>query len=193
MTRIRYYDLDSPFGAWLRRQKSLPSNSVEIGFVATDIDLIAHCWKRRPTGNLIQCLLYIEVKTRCADFRFSQFETLSALSAFAGQRNFEDVQYRFYGTAFLLLSGTDPSNSDRIVWKRFPFIRNVRKKRLSQEDLIATDIDEEKLVEILSFTRHPISLRKFRPEKSHHGSKVVYSTEMTPLGFEVDVVKRKVW
>ena len=195
MGMIRHYDHDTPFGAWLRANKDkIPSNGVETGTTANDVDFVIHCWKRKNTGEQIKAITQVEIKTRCGEVAFQQMEAFSTLSAFAGVRDFKDAQYRFYGVCFLLLSHTRPDNSDTIVWKRFPVqVKTDVKEKLVPSAMLIDRITEAQLIGILTSDLHPISLRKFRPGWLHHGRKSVVVTEMTELGFPVEKVVHKRW
>lgn len=194
-SRVRHYDKDTPFGAWLRRNADkIPSNGIETGTTANDVDMVISCWKNRRTGTQIRSLTQIEIKTRCGDVAFQQMEAFSTLSAFAGVRNFSDIQFRFYGVCFLMLSGTSPDDSDQMFWKRFPIsVRFDGKTKPTPKEMLVDKISQSQLIGLLTAELHPISLRKFRPEVTHHGGKIVFTTETTPLGFTVDRIIHKKW
>jgi len=194
MTKIRYYDSDTPFGQWLRSQKELPSNSIDFGLIASDVDMLVEVWKTKRTGKVIKSIMMIEVKTRQADSDFAQMQLLSAMSAFAGKKDFPDVQFRFYGVCFLLLDGTQPDNSSKMIWRRFPLkMLSPTKSTFDAGHLISSDITKAQLLQLLRLEIHPISLRTFQPETSHHGSKLITIAESMPLGFNVDRVVKKSW
>ena len=192
MTRLRYYEEGTPFGNWLRNQDDLPSKSASLGFIASDIDMVCHRWFHHATGKHIQCVMIIEVKTRGARPRFAQMESLSALQIFAGKKNVsihksnnEYRQYRFYGVMQLLLSNTSPDDSDNIIWARWPWDRYGSDKLMTDTHLIETAIDAETLKKILRFDLHPISLKPFKPFKSHHGHRLIDQEVVLPLGFSI--------
>lgn len=193
---VRHYGEDSPFSAWLRENKDkIPSNGIETGTTFNDVDFVINCWKRRHTGEQIKSVTQVEIKTRCGDVSFQQMKAFSALSAFAGCKNFVGCQYRFYGHCFLLMSGTRPDNSERIVWKRFNVLRMKKDEngRYIIPELLSHDITESQFIDICTSELHPITLRKFNPGRSHHGGRTIVSTEIAPLGFEFERIVHKKW
>lgn len=194
---IRHFGDETPFSSWLRsKHKSgdIPSVSPDLGVVFTDIDLLVQCWRKKTTGESIRSMFIIEVKTRNGILTRPQESIYSAMQAFAGQRVFGNQVIRFYGCMSLLLNGTSPNNSDRIIWKRFPMIVKNRAKQVPNVDnMIETDISESQLISLLRFDIHPVSLRAFRPERSHHGSRITVRTVLTELGFPVEEVVKEQW
>lgn len=203
MTRIRHYETGTPFGEWLRSQRDLPSTpspDCEVGFIATDIDLVVHRWFHGSTGKHIQCLMVVEVKTRGAQPRFAQLESLSALQLFSAKKNIRLAlptihpetremipdfrQYRFYGVHFLLLSGTSPEDSDSMVWARWKWKPHGVDHQMTASQLQRTKINIEQLKGILRWDLHPSTLKPFKPFKKHHGFREIDQEIVTPLGFE---------
>jgi len=161
--RIRHFDQDTPFGDWLRKQKDLPSNSDDFGFVATDVDMVVQNWKRNDTGQSIKNMMQIEVKTRnggSTGVPHAQMETLSILSSFAGEKRCNNLLFRFYGVFFLTLSNTSPENSEDIWWCGWKYHEDDEQKivRLTKSNLIWHKITEETLISLLRFDINPITL-----------------------------------
>lgn len=194
---VRHFGDETPFSSWLRtKHKSgeIPSVSPDLGVVFTDIDLLVQCWRKKTTGQSIQSMFILEVKTRNGVLTRPQESIYCAMQAFSGQRIFGQQIIRFYGCMSLLLSGTSPDNSGRIIWKRFPMIVKDKTKEMpSINRMIETDISESQLISLLRFDIHPVSLRPFNPEKSHHGSRVTVRTVLTELGFPVEEVIKEKW
>lgn len=194
---VRHFGDETPFSSWLRsKHKSgdIPSVSPDLGVVFTDIDLLVQCWRKKATGQSIQSMFILEVKTRNGILTRPQESIYCAMQAFSGQRVFGKQAIRFYGCMSLLLNGTRPDNSDRIIWKRFPMAVKGKAKELPSIDkMIETDICESQLISLLRFDIHPVSLRPFRPEKSHHGSRTIVRTVLTELGFPVEEAIKENW
>ena len=188
MTRIRHYGTDTPFGAWLRKQPTLPSNGVDFGLTATDVDMVVRCWKKRPTGQLLECILLIEVKTRGGQSGYGQRSIFESLHSFHGQKNNKDKSIRFYGVATLTMELTDPEDSAWMKWSRYKWNQHGNVDSLVP---VVDFITADQLRGILRFDLHPSSLRKFAPHVTHHGSTEIVVTESSPLGFEYDRVIRK--
>jgi len=194
---IRHFGDETPFSSWLRcknKTGEIPSISPDLGVVFTDIDLMVQCWRKKKTGESIQSMFIIEVKTRNGILTRPQESIYTAMQAFSGQRVFGSKIIRFYGCMSLLLNGTSPSNSDRIIWKRFPMtVKDKYRSIPTIDQMIETDISENELVSILRFDTHPVSLRPFNPETSHHGSRTTSRVVLTELGFPVEEIIKEQW
>jgi len=194
--KIRHYDQDTPFGAWLRakgQSGELPSNSIEVGVTASDVDMVVRCWKNNASGKQIQCIVWLEVKTRNGDCDYAQDSLFSAMSVFAREVQLDDFNVRFYGIFRLRMSGTSPINSQVMLWERWPWKRHGVSKPYHKADLIKSVISESVLVRILKSELHPCTLLEWKPHKSHHGSNTIYEPVTTELGFTVDKPIRKIY
>lgn len=194
---IRHFGDETPFSSWLRAKHKtgdIPSISPDLGIVFTDIDLLVQCWRKKSTGQAIQSMFILEVKTRNGVLTRPQEAIYCAMQAFSGQRVFGHKILRFYGCMSLLLNGTSPDNSDRIIWKRFPMtVKNKAKDMPCVDQMIETDITESQLISLLRFDIHPVSLRPFKPEVSHHGGRITVRTVLTELGFFVEESIKEQW
>lgn len=71
---------ETGFSRWIRERQDLKS---EDGIVCCDIDYIVHKYKGRPQdGRSVQCLMFLEVKTRGSEPTKSQQDTLLLLDQF---------------------------------------------------------------------------------------------------------------
>jgi len=195
--RIRHYGEETPFSSWLRSKNNpneIPSSSSDLGVSFTDIDLMATCWKKKNTGKTLASAFIIEVKTRSGLLTMAQESAYSILQCFTGQRVISDQVVRFYGCTMLRMSGDSPLNSEKMWWYRYPMeVRKHARELLSTREMIVSEIDEKALISILRFDLHPISLKPFKPERSHHGKKIVLQTVKTPLGFEIEKPVERTW
>jgi len=189
MTRMRYYGNDSDFGGWLRDQTELPSNSIDFGLVASDVDFVVQNWKRKATGQHFLAMMFVEIKTRGGEVKFPQSLMLENLSRFSGDVETPKKVVRFFGWFSLQMSGTRPDNSEWMVWRRFKW----KKSGCDTSKVLCDKISLEQLISLLRFDIHPSSLRPWNPEISHHGSKTIIETLTTELGMKVDFPIRKVW
>ena len=199
MVRQRFYGEDSPFGRWLRMQgvskdgkpANLPSNHVDFGLTASDVDFVLRNWKRKSSYQWIQSTMLIEIKTRGAEIKFPQDALMNNLSMFAGDRNAGKFHVRFWGWFGLRLSGECPSTSEKIIWCGYKW--KTRVGGCDMESYFEKEISEEFLIGICRFDVNPCSLRPWKPESSHHGSRLLVEKEKTELGFEVEKTIRKKW
>lgn len=192
-TKVRMYGEDTPFGDWLRSNRRIPSNSLDCGVVASDVDMTVMRYKRKETGKVIQSIMQVEVKTRMSECDFAQSCIMSSLSAFSGVRSFRDRTLINYGVCFIHMSGTSPLDSDVIRWRRFPWFKHDKKKEFGAAEMRDTAINVSTLESILRFDLHPISLKPYRPEFSHHGHRLITVKETTPLGFVTEKTIRKMY
>lgn len=194
---IRHFGDETPFSSWLRSKNNpdeIPSCSSDVGVSFTDIDLMATCWRKKHTGQQVKSMLIIEVKTRSGLLTKAQESAYSSLQCFTGQRLLSGTVIRFYGCALLRMDGVCPKDSKSMWWCRYPMeVRKNTKSIASTSEMIESEINEEMLIKILRFDLHPISLKPFRPEKVHHGEKIVIQSIITPLGFEIEKPIKKTW
>ena len=191
MIRQRTFGSDTDFMAWLRSQeKDLPSSSSDCGFVATDNDAHVHRYKTavdKMGTREIQCLMFLEVKTRGGDVPQSQLDTFVKLHHFIGRRRskFNKQALLHYGVSFIFLSGTDPENSEVITWGRF------ERRKGREYEIVRTKITKEQLLQLLRFDLDPDTLSP-QPFRRHHKTQYVVRRVKAELGFEYDqiVVKR---
>jgi hypothetical protein len=178
--RQRSFGSDIEFCAWLRGNPNLPSRSNNIGFVATDVDLFIHNYLTAVDGQgsrEIQTLMAVEVKTRGGQPRPSQLDTL-AKQHLCSFRN-RSVKYgsefiRNFGVSVLSLSGTTPSDSERIRWGRFG------ERVLRWRDVSVTTLEDLLLCRV-----HPDTLDR-NPFRRHHKTSSIVTPVRTELGFVVD-------
>jgi hypothetical protein len=139
----RDHTMEHPFFRWFRGERLL--DSVAHWVVRSDLDCVIHRYKTpepdgRPTRE-IQCMMFIEIKTHCADVPKTQHDTLSAFSqmlrnqcsnmygrpkkkkqsgpairkVFSTLRG-RKVTMRSYGGYVLEFSGTCPDDSSEMKW-----------------------------------------------------------------------------
>lgn len=182
MTRDRIFGEGTEFGEWLRRQESIPSSKV----VATDCDFVIHRHKTDVNGlgvREVQAMMILEVKTRNAEPRFSQLDTMWLNHMCSNTRNprrnvcHQGKKVFHEGVSVLSLSGTTPENSRAIRWGRFR-----RAAELHWEF-----ITKEQLLKLLRFELHPDSLTP-RPHRLHHATRSIVAIEHMPLGFSVPTI-----
>lgn len=153
---------ESPMERWIRRHPTLDSKH---GIVRFDIDILLHRYKsvRDSKGcRDIEFMMFIEVKTFSASLTDTQQDTLGLLNqllrnrkrnihsdprrqvngqpakAYSRMKN-REVPLRLLGGHLLQLSGSNPQDSDQIMWDYKP-------------------INEETLVELMLFDRDPDNL-----------------------------------
>lgn len=180
MTRIRYYGSDTPFCAWMRNCKELPSKSDTCGFVATDNDLTIHRYLVDVDGigsREVRPLMQVEIKTRNGEPTYSQEETYRLLNEFRGSRLIGNVYVRYFGISVLSMSGTTPDNSEFMRWGRFS----------KKGQIIYREISRKQLINLFRFDIHPDNLRR-RPFRRHHKTSEIITRIQTELGFEIDAI-----
>jgi len=153
---------ESPMERWIRNHKTLDSRN---GIVRFDIDILLHRFKTVSDAKGdrdIEFMMFIEVKTFCAELSDAQQDTLSLMNqllrnrrpnrhsnprrqtpggpvkAYSRLKN-REVPLRLLGGHLLQLSGSDPENSETILWDYKP-------------------IDAETLVDLMKFDRDPDNL-----------------------------------
>jgi hypothetical protein len=141
------------------------------GLVRFDLDVLLHRYKLatdQKSTRCLQCLMFIEVKTRDAEPSACQRDTLSLMSQVLRNRRRNvcrdkrgrhaqdhaplamafswllgrDVRIKMFGGHLLQLSGDDPPTSDRLRWDHRP---------ISHANLIALlrfEIDPDSLLPI---------------------------------------------
>jgi len=153
---------ESPMERWIRKHKTLDSRN---GIVRFDIDILLHRFKsvHDAKGRRdIEFMMFIEVKTFSASLTDTQQDTLGLLNQLLRNRRpnmhseprrqvpgqpakaysrmkKRDVPLRLLGGHLLQLSGSDPQNSETILWDYKP-------------------INVETLVELMLFDRDPDNL-----------------------------------
>lgn len=181
MNRQRMFGSDVPFMGWLRAQGvDLPSNGRDCGVVATDVDFHIHRYLScvdRIGSREVQTLMQIEVKTRNAEPKPSQLDTLFKVHATTkrwSQVNGQAV--RNFGVSVLKLSGTTPLDSSHMWWGRFHEEFAILKYR-------AICIDT--LFQLLRFEIDPENFCTI-PFRRHHSTKTIVTKVTTELGFECE-------
>jgi len=160
------FPAETAFCRWMREQTEL--DSVKESIVRSDCDHIVHRYRFPGSGRNVQGIMIIEVKT-CVDMTLvlkipmSQADSLHIINQIV--RNRSDNMYkkakwqcssvikwvtslitrsrvmvRFYGVHGLYFSGTDPTDSDRIMWDTHT-------------------IDRQTLLQLLRFELDPDTLR----------------------------------
>lgn len=149
-------------------------DSREVGITACDLDFIVHKYKTREDGKLIQCVMFIEVKTRGKDIEVSQSDTLAIIDQFLNNRcdtptkknskrrtdgnrtqvyspiMKRKVTVRAFGGYILQFEHTGPMDSQWIRWG-------------SRRELITAD----QLAQLIRFDIDPDTLAPF-DVRSHH-------------------------
>lgn len=164
MTTLRRDGNPSPFEAWTRSEPRLDSISARLSI--TDCDYWIHQYRAhrdRVNWRIIDSIMLVELKTFSAELPYSQRDTLRLVAEVCrrscltnGGRvrthritTMNEVRLvRFYGVFLLQLSSDRPDTSDNITWHGKP-------------------IDINKLVDVLSFKRNPITMN-IRSERRHH-------------------------
>lgn len=188
MIRERVFGTDPDFCAWLRKQqKELPSYSKNIGFVASDVDLVLHRYMT-AIDNIgsreIQSIMMLEVKSRNGKPHFSQLDTLYKQHFVSNRRvKLGNTLICHFGVSVLVLSGTDPSNSETMLWGRF--------KPSDNGKLSYREINLFQLYKLLKFELHPDNLT-IQPFRRHHKTTVISMVEQMPLGFQVEKIIKQV-
>lgn len=190
MTRGRVYGSDTPFCAWMRTCPDLPSHSKNFGFTSSDNDITVHKYMTSVDSigtREVQAIMQVEIKTRCGKPEESQMDTLSKLNLFKGYKRVNGTHINFFGVFILVLSGTKPENSKRMWWGKIP----EGKVCNNASNLIWVPVDKDKLIKLLRFDLHPVSLTT-NAFRRHHKTREILVTETTPLGFECDriLIKR---
>lgn len=187
MIRERVFGTDPDFCAWLRRQKKeLPSYSQNVGFVASDVDLIIHRYMTAVDGlgtREIQSTMLLEVKTRNGKPSHSQLDTLNVWhQTINAKKMVNEKVIRNFGVSILILSGTDPDNSETIQWGRFNSITS---------NIHYRQINIWQLFKLLKFELHPDNLT-LQPFRRHHKTSEITVIEQLPLGFHVEKIIKQV-
>lgn len=163
---------ETGFSRWIRMRADLRSQD---GIVCCDMDYIVHRYKSAADGREVQCIMFVEVKTRAADPTPSQRDTLLLIDQFLNNRRNtptkrngkrvlaatrskafsflaeKQVTVRAYGGYLLQFENTGPDDG----WMRWG------KKR--------TDITPDQLAALMRFdldpdTLAPIDLRRHHAE-----------------------------
>lgn len=187
MVRERVFGTDPDFCAWLRKQrKELPSYSRNIGFVASDVDLLVHRYLTAVDGvgsREIQAMMMLEVKSRNGRPNQSQADTLYKWHLLSNtQQSVGNSLVWGFGVSILSMSGTDPDNSGRLEWGRF--------KSFANGSIYYRSINLDQLYKLLRFELHPDTLSR-QPFRRHHKTRLITVEEQMPIGFSVDKVIKK--
>jgi len=185
----RSHTEETAFERWMRNHHGLRS---EDGIVRFDCDVLLHKYMMvsdKRSSRLIQCLMFIEVKTHSAGTTLAQRDTLSLFSQVLRNRrrnmhgdkkglhatdhtpltvawsrlNKRNIRLRMFGGHLLQLSGTDPENSAHIAWDKKP-------------------IDLGMLVQLLRFEIDPDTLgvfdwrRRYSSFNGRRQQKVIWTT-----------------
>ena len=153
---------ESPMERWIRNHETLDSRN---GIVRFDVDILLHRFKSISDAKGqrdIEFMMFIEVKTFSASLTDTQQDTLGLLNQILRNRRpnmhseprrqvprqpakaysrmkRREVPLRLLGGHLLQLSGSDPKNSETILWDYKP-------------------IDVPTLVELMLFDRDPDNL-----------------------------------
>jgi hypothetical protein len=153
---------ESAFQRWQRENPKLDSRE---GHVVSDFDFTIHRYRTPMLGRSLQCVMFLEVKTRMAKVDGSQAKTLNIMRQIVQNQGklgkpmqLSDGhggpirQVRCFGGFELRLSSTSPEDSEWMEWNR---------KRITVEQL-------EKL---LRFDIDPITFKKMDWRDNHHTGK----------------------
>lgn len=167
---------ETGFSRWLR-ERGGPGGDLrpEDGFVCCDMDYIVHRYKTDRYGRDVQCIMFVEVKTRGGEPTKSQADTLVLIDQFlnnrrhtptksSGKRSLNgtrsralslvvgrEVTVRAYGGYLLQFEQTGPDDSAWIRWGRN-----------------RTEITPDQLAQILRFDIDPETLKSNEDFRSHH-------------------------
>lgn len=134
------HTLETDFERWMRNESRL--SSIQDGIVRYDLDILLHRYKfsaDRKGDRLIQCMMFVEVKTFMATPTAAQVDTLSMLNQVLRNRkpnmhgaprrqidgqisrvysklNRRNVKLFLFGGHLLQLDDTTPENSSRMLW-----------------------------------------------------------------------------
>ena len=191
MTRQRVYGSDTLWGSWIRSfgggSGPLPSSSFLRGTTVNDWDMILHQYKT-PVDNTgtreVQCLMFVECKTRFGAIASTQQETLWMLH----QRLYwkgktrkigraEPVTTWMYGVSFLGCETDNPATSQVFRWQRFA----------ADGTLTTQHIDLDTTLAILRFDLDPDTLNALSFRR-HHKTQQIHRKILTPLGIWIDEV-----
>jgi hypothetical protein len=84
--------LEDTFGQWIRNCPDLLSQD---GFTFMDRDLIVHRYKT-GYGREVQCLMFVEIKTRGAELNESQRDTMGLISQLLRNRRTTPTKHNIY-------------------------------------------------------------------------------------------------
>ena len=169
-----WHTRETEFGRWIRNNPELDSR--KHGMCVVDVDYVLHTEKkwihkyRNNESRCIQCIMYIEIKTRGADLTDSQRDTWFVINQFFRNRKqtptkdlkwqsgngvlkvFSSMQkkwisVRTLGAHVLRFSGLGPDDSEWIVWDKICITKN------QLTGLLRFDLDPDTLCE-LDLRRH---------------------------------------
>jgi hypothetical protein len=142
----------------MRNEEALDSS---IGVTRFDLDVLIHKYKNFGRKS-VQCLMFIEVKTRRADLPMAQKDTMYILdqvlrntinhrkkawhhdckSAVFSIANNRRIWIKLYGGHYLRFDKTSPEDSNEILWDK----KQITKDQLLQ--ILRFEIDPDTLDEI---------------------------------------------
>jgi hypothetical protein len=178
MTAIRRDGSDTPFSAWLRAHPAL--DSIKERLSVSDCDYWIHQYRAhrdRVGSRAVDSIMLVELKTFCADVGYAQRDTLHLVHQLLrhasvrpdgrrrtlrldGQKAGERRIVRCFGVHTLRISSDRPDRSSLMYWD-------------------GRVIDEQTLVEILSFLRDPDApMRSLSTERRHHAPHPVMSRQL---------------
>ena len=151
--------LEDAMGQWIRNHPELSSRD---GFAFMDRDLVVHRFKTTH-GRSLQCLMFVEVKTRGAELNESQRDSMLTIHQLLRNRRTTptkkarwqsqgtptkvysslintEVRVISFGYYLLTLSHSAPSNSAWMTWQK-------------------REIDQSTLIKLLRFDLDPETLR----------------------------------
>jgi hypothetical protein len=193
MTRARIYGEDNMWGKWLRSAGGandwLPSSSDDRGYTVNDWDAIIHAYKM-PVDKLgtreVQCLMFLECKTRMGLVSDSQRETLwinhrKTIGKSRMRVSVKRVGARaalstvwHFGVSVLQCDGDSPATSSRFGWGRFQESGRIEYAEVSSE-------------QVKALLRFDINPDDFAPMdyRRRHKTEEIEIVETSPLGFKV--------
>lgn len=152
---------ESEFQRWYRNCKELSSNE---GHAISDFDFVIHRFKTPEHGRLLQCIMFLEVKTNFATVSLSQAKTLSMARQILQTRGAFSKKEKH-----LLLDG--PKGEKRWVWNFGGFELRLSGLCPLTSSIIQwnrKEVSARKLVEILRFDRDPITMKPMDWRANHH-------------------------
>lgn len=180
--RIRVFGEDLPFTAWMRNNPKLPVFAPNLGFVASDVDVCIHTYKKSVDSvgtRELQCIADLEVKSRNGEPRSSQADTLFKKHKLMRR----DIRWngqviRGYGVSFVSLSHTTPKDSEIIRWGRFDPGKD------SPDSIVWRKVKVKTLESLMRFELDPDTLRPI-DYRRHHKTSNMTVIETTELGLKV--------
>lgn len=188
MTKERRHGNDSCFGDWLRSQPDIRS-SIPHCITANDVDYILHRYATNSDGigeRNVHLLMHVEVKVLGGEPSGNQLQTLHFWHQLTRDKRQRLVDLKAqrktsvwsFGVFVCSCPGFYPGDKTEAVnWCVFDEDGQLNKQ----------EITVEQLKMLLRFELHPETLQKLDLRR-HHKTKVLVTTEQTPLGYTVEKI-----